>query len=123
MRSFCRVCRVCIDTVVCDHSRAHTPLDDDSMTLETCRDPLADARAQAVMGMFTGEGERALKWASRAAQRQNAVTAGRRRGTSFSARRGSDRQGKGAKMPTDIPPPPGFNPTEVRPANPHRPQR
>ena len=46
--------------VVCDHSRAHT-LDDDSLTLETSSDPLADARAQPVMGMVYSGGARALK--------------------------------------------------------------
>ena len=46
--------------VVCDHSRAHT-LDDDSLTLETSSDPLADARAQPVMGLVYSGGVRALK--------------------------------------------------------------
>ena len=49
-----------VTCVVCDHSRAHT-LDDDSLTLETSSDPLADARAQPVMGLVYSGGVRALK--------------------------------------------------------------
>jgi hypothetical protein len=53
------------------------------------------------MGLFTGEGGCALEHASHAAQRQNAVTAGRRGGISFLAPRGSGRRGKSAKAQTD----------------------
>ena len=49
-----------VTCVVCDHSRAHT-LDDDSLTLETSSDPLADARALSVMGLVYSGGMRALK--------------------------------------------------------------
>ena len=48
-----------VTCVVCDHSRAHT-LDDDSLTLETSSDPLADARALSVMGLvYSGGNTRA----------------------------------------------------------------
>ena len=66
------------------------------MTLETCRDSLADARAQPVMGIVVSSGKRALKKPHGAPQQKVLLQRGDAAEKRFSAPCGSDGTGNSA---------------------------